>query len=257
VFDHNRTLQITDELRSGKWVERRLAICHPDHKVNPGPPPRLSGLPPGGVGRSCCAWQPPHLELHWHHEPTSGSTSPAVTSVPHALAAGTNQGHVSSLAAWPAVREMLWGGAATAARMYAAPPACALLRKLAVHSMTLFTSAEKMCANRLTQTVRLCLLQADFVSIIADCLPSAGAGVLSSHVLPHRTAPGCMSNLHQARARAAVLRALAKGLISVEGDPLAMAVERRALLTALLEECCEHPRLFDAAGVLVVRSAMF
>jgi hypothetical protein len=89
--------------------------------------------------------------------------------------------------------------------------------------------------------------QADIVFVIAESLPSGGtvpprlAECLLGHALMQG---GRTGNLHSARARAAALGALSRGLgvASEGGGKEELSIQHQELLEGVLRECCE-PRL--------------
>jgi hypothetical protein len=89
--------------------------------------------------------------------------------------------------------------------------------------------------------------QACIVTILADCLPKGGAidaRLMEEHFVPQMGAD-CMGSLHCARARAAVLGCLARGVKMKGGEGGRRAdleVQPDRMLRELLEELC-RPRL--------------
>jgi hypothetical protein len=87
-------------------------------------------------------------------------------------------------------------------------------------------------------------LQADLVAVLAGSLPRS---VVDSAVLeclvPSLHLQGCMGNVHKARARAAVLGALSRGLAVRLGNGRIGEVvfDQDEMTDSLLDECCKSP----------------
>jgi hypothetical protein len=93
---------------------------------------------------------------------------------------------------------------------------------------------------------RLPHCQANIVSVIADCLPKGAtidSRLMEEHFVPKMMSPDCMGNLHCARARAAVLGCLARGvkLRDSEGGRRIVEMQPDRMLKDLLEELCKGP----------------
>jgi hypothetical protein len=90
-------------------------------------------------------------------------------------------------------------------------------------------------------------LQADLVAIIASSLPhnSAVDDALMACFLSYLHLQGCLGNEHKARARAAVLGALSRGLRVKEesAPPTDRVYLRQEMLADLLMEHCEDSHL--------------